>query len=354
MAHTWIELDLALLAANVRALRAALGPGVDALFVVKSNAYGHGLVPVARAAWQAGVTRFVVVHMDEVAALRAALPEARILLVGVAGADAVPELLAWRAEPVVVGVEQAEVLGRAAAAAGGVLAVHAKVDTGMGRIGLPWEQAGESVPRLARQPGLRVVGLCTHLAAAGDAGEVFTREQLRRYQAVEAACRAAGLTGLWRHVSNSSAVLRSAAWDFDAVRAGLLLYGYAPAAGARAVLTQPILQWKTRVVQVKRVPAGFPVSYDCTWTTPQATTLATLDVGYADGYSRRIGNRGWVLIRGRRCPVVGRVTMNMIVADAGSDAAVAEGDEVVLLGSQGTESITATHLAEWCGSLSTR
>jgi len=171
------------------------------------------------------------------------------------------------------------------------------------------------------------------------------------------ACEAARLTGLFRHASNSGAILSGADRDLDGVRPGILLYGYGPRVtirrqgpadtAAQTVETQPFLQWKTRIVQVKKVPAGFPVGYDSTYVTPRETGIATLDVGYADGYARLLGNRAEVIIRGRRCPVVGLVTMNLITVDLGPACEAGDGDEAVLLGRQGDASIWADEMARW-------
>ena len=343
--NAWIELDLDTLDRNVNALRAALGPETAIVFVIKANAYGHGLVPVARRAWSNGVRWFAVAHAADALPLRRLLPEARILLTSATPPTEADACVANRLHALVVDVAQAEAMSRLLGSAPQPLAVHVKVDTGMGRLGIPWDLAAEQVRRIAALPGLAVEGLCTHFASSDNADRTFLETQCARYRQVVEACERSGLRIPMRHASNSGGILNAPEMDLNAVRPGILLYGYGPAAARRAVPTQPFLQWKTRVLQVKRVPAGSPVSYDSTCVTGRPTCLATLDVGYADGYSRRLSNRGIVLLDGRRCRVAGRVTMNLIVVDAGADTQASPGDEAVLLGRRGDVSIWADELA---------
>lgn len=362
MRNAWIELNLDRLSRNIAALQASLSGRTRIVFVVKANAYGHGLLPVALHAWGCGVRWFAVAHMNEAVRLREHLPDAEIILLGrLAGEDAA-EAAARRFIAVLVSGDHARELAESVAGKGCILRCHAKIDTGMGRLGFGWDTAGAQVPEAGRLPLLCVEGLCTHFAASGARDRHFTMTQLERFEAVSEACRQAGMGALFRHVSNSSAILRDAAWHMDGVRPGLLLYGYAetsddegaaglfpcpPPAGV-SLSTAPILQWKTGVVQVKRVPAGFSVSYGCAYRTRNATVIATLDAGYSDGYPRLLSGKGIVVIRGRRCPVVGRVTMNMIMADAGPQGDVQAGDEAILLGGQGSASIWAPELASLC------
>jgi len=364
MKNTWIELDAAALARNIQRLREVLAPATTVIFVVKSNAYGHGLIPVARCAWACGIRWFAVAHVDEALPLRALLPEANILLLSPIAPAEVAAALAADLTPVLTDEQQALALAAAARARGQTLSCHAKIDTGMGRLGFFWEEALEALPRLAREPGLQLRGLCTHFSAAGGEADGFTDEQARRFQRVAQACAAAGISGLLRHASNSSALLCDSAWDLDGVRPGILLYGYAPPVQVRAapaagrapptprrVRVEPCLAWRTRIVQVKKVPAGFPVSYDRTYLTPRETHLAVLDVGYADGYSRQLSNRAEVVIGGRRRPVVGRVTMNLTVVDLGPAGDAAPGDTATLLGRDGAAAVWADEMAAWRGTI---
>jgi len=349
LTNTWVELDLDVLGANIDALQGALGPETEVIFVVKSNAYGHGMVPVARCAWEHGVQWYAVSHLAEALDLRRLLPDATILVVGVL--DAEEAASAVEADVVPILVDKTHVLSLAAARKTGPLRCHAKIDTGMGRLGFAWETAAEQICRLAVDPAFRLEGLCTHFASSTSPDRQFTDTQTERFDRVAAACRDAGLPRLFMHVSNSGGVLLDPARDMDGVRPGILLYGYASRAEKSRVSTRPFLQWKTRVLQVKKVPAGFPVSYDSTFVAERETRIATIDAGYADGYFRLLSNRGEVIIGGRRRPVAGRVTMNLVTVDVGTEGDVKAGDEVVLLGEQGEASVWADELADWADTI---
>lgn len=351
MKNTWIELDLNILRSNIGALKRVLRTGANIILVVKSEAYGHGLCEVVRSAWSAGVKMFAVAHVDEGTRLRGILPQAKIIIVGVVSPDDVPEILHENLIPLIVSEGHARSLAKKAAGQLRAVQCHAKIDTGMGRIGFPWESAADVVTRLSHTPGLKITGLCTHFASADNEENGFADIQAARFYQVWKSCRENGMPVMFRHISNSCGILRSTTWDMDGVRPGILIYGYGKTFEGRTVECRPFLHWKTRLLQVKAVPADFPVSYDSTFTTREPTRLGTIDVGYADGYSRRLSNKGVVLIRGRRCPIVGRVTMNLTVVDLGNGGGEEEGDEVVLIGSQGTASVWADEIARWCDTI---
>lgn len=348
MKSSWVQVDLRTLAENIRALRSVLRPKTEILFVVKANAYGHGLVPVAVHGARTDVRWFGVAYLYEAMQVRSVLPDVHILVLGGVEASDVPVLLERGITPVVVSEKHAAELGRAAKAQGKDLPVHLKLDTGMGRLGIWWEEAGAAMDRLGAQCGLEIRGLCTHFATVEPRKPAPARAQWDRFNMAAAAVEQRVGGRLFRHVSSSRAALFFRDWDLDAIRPGVVLYGYGAADPALRFHTKPILRWKSHVMQVKRVPAGFTVGYYSQFTTTASTTLATLSVGYADGYNRLLGNKGFVLIGGRRCPVVGRVSMNWITVDLGPDGAAQEGDEAVLIGEQGTESIWAGELAAAC------
>ena len=348
MSRTWIELDLNVLAENIRAVISAAA-GAEVIPVVKSDAYNHGLAPVTAEAWKCGIRSFVVGDINEGAILREHLPQSRILLVGAVEPKDVADVAGLKLIPIIFSEPEARAVSEAALRVGAVVECHIKVDTGMGRMGLPWERAAGILEEIARLRGLRITGLCTHFAS-GPADGDFASEQAGRFQEVTAQVEQRGLRGLFRHAANSSVFREVCAWNFDGVRPGILLYGYG-GAGRREIKTRPFLQWKSRLIQIKDVPAGFRVSYDSTFVTPHRTRLGTVDVGYADGFSRILSNRGFILAGGRRCPVAGRVTMNYIVADLGPNSPAREGDEVVLIGRQGGEAIWADEIAAWRGTI---
>lgn len=348
MKNAWTDLDCEILGENLRNLQQALRAPAALILVVKARAYGHGAPAVSRCAWDNGVRWFLVSQLEEAQEVRALLPEARILLLGAVGPEDVPVLARDGIIPVLFSFPRSRRIAAEAHRRGIVLPCHVKVDTGMGRFGLAWEEAAGQIAALQRAGGLRIEGVCSHFASADHRDQEFACTQYRRFRQVLAECAAQGIQFPFRHISNSAAFRRQEEWDFEGVRCGILAYGYGGRGARTRAKTRPFLQWKTTVVQVKRVPAGFPVSYGSTHVAARATALVTINAGYSDGYSRLIGNRGCVLIGGRRAPVVGRVTMNFTVADAGPDATVREGDEVVLLGRQGDESIWADEMARWC------
>lgn len=348
--NSWTELDLGKLAGNIARVKAAVSSSSEIIFVVKANAYGHGLKAVAECAWSSGLRWFAVAHFNEANALRAVLPEARILIVGAIDPATASGCAEGGFVPVLVSEEHGLAVSRQLG--GRVLECHAKVDTGMGRLGIAWQDAADVVARLRAEKNLNIAGICTHYASSDGDSRSFFDEQRRRFAGVLQGLCAKGIRPGFRHASNSGAVALEPDSDLDGVRPGIMIYGYGRSAGPRPVGVEPVLQWKTRVVQVKHVPAGFPVGYDSTFTTPSPTNLATVDVGYSDGYPRALSSRGTVLIGGRRCPVVGRVTMNLITVDAGADSSAGAGDEVVLIGRQGGEQIWADEIAGLCGTIS--
>ena len=349
---SWVEVDMNRLRGNAAAMQAALG-AAGMITVIKSDAYGHGLEAVAAALGRAGVARFAVAYVAEAAAVRAAAPQAELVLVlGVADPAEVPRMLRDRITPVVVSLDHGRALSAAAVAAGGRLGVHLKLDTGMGRLGFvcPAEiaQAAEAV----RLPGLDVQGVCTHFAMVEpEKKPTAARGQAEKFRQALPVIEAAAGRRLFRHMSSSRAALLLPECDQDAVRMGISLYGYGAAEAGRRFTTVPVLSWKARVMQVKTVPAGFAVGYYGSYRTPGPTDLATISCGYTDGYQRHLGNKGQVLIGGKRRPVVGRVSMNWISADLGPDSGVKAGDEVVLIGEQGAERIWADELAKHCGTI---
>lgn len=345
MRPSWVEVNLNTLAENIRQLRNALHPKTAILFVVKDRAYGHGLKEVVRTAANHGVTWFGVVYVDEVVTTREFAPDADILVLGVTTPDEVPLLLQHRATAIVTDVEHARALSNAATHARGVLPVHLKVDTGMGRLGVLWEDAPQVFEILEEMPGLRVTGLCTHFASVETRKPSLGATQMERFRKVEQALTQMAGRHLFRHVSSSRAILYQQDWDLDAVRPGILLYGYGSNEPHMRFRTRPVLEWKASVVQVKDVPAGFPIGYYSTYVTPAPTRIAVIGAGYADGYHRALSNKGFVLVGGRRCPVVGRVSMNWITVDLGPQGEARRGDEAVLIGQQGSAAIWADELA---------
>ncbi len=342
MNKSWVEVNLGQLKRNVCALQESISAQI--IFVVKADAYGHGLVPVARAAAEEGVKWFAVAYLSEALQLREALPDVEILVLGYVLPECTEQLLEKRITPIITDREHGLSLAAAARALGKTLSVHLKVDTGMGRFGVQWNEVEEAVKAFDEAGGLELAGACSHFA------KVDPKEP-------DGACLQAGKfnsalkmlpEGVFTHLSSSRSALYFPEWDFDAIRQGIVLYGYGAQDPEGRFRTRPILQWKARVAQVKAVPAGFAVGYYGTHITEYPTQIATLAVGYADGYNRVLSNRGDVLIGGRRCAVVGRVSMNWVTVDIGPDADVKSGDEAVQICEQGEDAIWANELSALC------
>lgn len=346
--NAWIELDCDILRRNLLEIKSAMGATAEVIQVIKANAYGHGMAMVAATAVECGVRWFLVSRLAEAVILRKLQPRANILLLGAVRASDLEDIRRHRITPVLLCGEQARELSAAASREGVRLSCHVKIDTGMGRLGFPWEGAAEQMACLQSEGGIEVDGICMHFASADESENGFAALQIERFHQVLEGCRARGMKPLFRHVANSAAYLAHPEMDFDGVRVGIASYGYGIRREGARVQTRPCLQWKTRVLQVKQVPAGFPVSYKCTYVTSGPTWLATLDVGYSDGFPRLMSNRGYVLLGGRRVKVVGRVTMNFTVVDIGPQGGINAGDEAVLIGAQGGESLWADELARWC------
>lgn len=349
---SWVEIHLDRLRANAAAIRRAVQPA-ELMAVIKSDAYGHGLPAVAKTLAQVGISQFAVAYVSEAQQVREAVPGARLILVlGVADPEEVPILLSQQITPVVVCREHAQKLSSAAQATGQPLRVHLKVDTGMGRLGFVCPAELPQAVEVCRMPGLLVEGICTHFAMVEPQKKpMAARNQVEKFRQALGVIEAVVGRRLFRHMSSSRAALLLPECDHDAVRVGIALYGYGAAEADGRFCTQPVLQWKSRVIQVKSVPAGFPVGYYSTYKTPAPTEVATVSCGYADGYQRHLGNKGQVLIGAKRRPVVGRVSMNWITVDVGPDSGVQTGDEVVLIGEQGGEKIWADELARHCNTI---
>jgi alanine racemase len=349
----WAEIDLGALAHNVGEAR-RLAPGAHVCAVVKANAYGHGAAEVARAALEAGAGWLAVARPGEGAALRAAgITEAPILVLGCTPPEETGAIFGHRLTPSVHHLEGARSLSEAAAARKKRLAVHVKVDTGMGRLGFPWD-GGAQILQAARLPGLVIEGIYTHLASADAADKAFARNQLERFARCCRELEREGLFIPFKHAANSAAVIDLPESHFDLVRPGIMLYGALPSeeVSKDRLRLRPVMSFKACVVQVKKVPAGFPVGYGSTYVTPRPTVIATVAAGYADGYSRLLSNRGEVLIRGRRARVVGRVSMDSITVDAGEFPDLQPGEEVLLFGRQGGAELPVEEVARKTGTIS--
>ena len=348
MRSSWLEINLAQLTGNASTILKALPDTVEPIFVVKSNAYNHGLKATVRAAAEAGAKRFAVAYLEEALELREALPSTEILVLGAIFAEEVELALAHQITPTCSSFEQAHALNDAAAKVGEILPVHLKIDTGMGRLGFLPEVLTAQLSELVAFENISIQGVCSHFSRMDSQNDPFAEQQSIRFKASVGQLESALGRRLFRHFSSSRAALLSDSFDFDAIRPGIALYGYGAADPAGRFYTAPALSWKTQVMAIKSVPAGTAVGYYGAHTTLRETKIAQLCCGYADGYNRALSNRGDVIVRGRRCPVIGRISMNWITIDVTDLPVVEVGDIATLIGQDGPERITAKELSELC------
>ena len=353
MRPAWADIDLGAVTHNVATLCEVAAPA-RVCAVVKAQGYGHGAVEVAKAALAGGADRLAVALASEGVELRQAGLHGAVIVLSQASPDELDDLVRHDLDATVYTAAGVQELAAAVAAHGPrrPIAVHLKVDTGMHRVGAqPPEAVGLARAVLAR-PELALASVFTHCAVADEPDDPFTAEQLRRYDAVLAELAAAGVEVPLRHAANTAAAIAHPHSRYDLVRCGIGIYGLAPApALAGRVRLRPALSLKARVSHVKRVAAGEALSYGRRWRIDTDTTVATVPLGYADGVTRRLGTTGGqVLIGGERLPIAGTVTMDQLLVDCG-DRSVQVGEEVVLLGRQGAEEITADEWAERLGTI---
>jgi alanine racemase len=342
---TWAEVDLGAVERNLRRIRAKMPAGVKIMFVVKGNAYGHDAALCALAAQRSRAADWLgVSSVEEGVALRDAGARLPILILGsLYPFESVLAAVAHDLTPIAASLESARRLVEVAQKLGRRVDCHVKVDTGMGRIGAGPEAALGVVRFLAGTKAVRVQGIYTHLADA-DGDSSFTAEQLKRFRRVLSALRREGLRPPLVHAANSAGALRHPGARFDLVRPGLAAYGLYPG-------FEPALTLKSKIIFLKTVAPGTPISYGRTWRAKRRARVATLPIGYADGYARAFSNRAFVLAGGRRCPVVGRVTMDQTMIDVTGVPAARVGEDAVLIGRQGRSEVGVPELARLAGTI---
>jgi alanine racemase len=364
--RAWAEIDLGAVRANARRLVSVAQPA-QLCAVVKANGYGHGAVEVARAALEGGATWLAVALVDEGLELRAADIDAPVLVLSEPSREAMPDVVTADLVPTLYTDEGVEAAAKAAArrlvsrsARSDSLAgpserpldVHVKVDTGMHRVGADPDVALDVARAVVDRSELRLAGVWTHLAVADEPDNPFTEEQLDRFDRVRAALEAGGIDCGTVHAANSAGAIAHPRARHDLVRCGIALYGVAPSGELDgSIELSPVMSVKARVSMVRHVPAGDGISYGLRYRFERPSTVATVPLGYADGVPRALSaGGGEVLIGGRRRPIAGTVTMDQLMVDCGPDS-VARGDEVVLIGAQGTERITADEWAQRVGTI---
>ena len=347
--NTWVKIDLSAIEANIDAVAAKAN--VPVMAVIKADAYGHGAVPIARLL-EKKCAFFGVSSMLEAMELRSAGIRLPILILGATPDDAYPLAVREDIRPAIFTWESACALSRAAAAQGKTARLHFAVDTGMSRIGLQvTEEAADLCARIAALPGLVCEGLFSHFATADETDLTRARAQAARFADFDAMLKARGLEIPIRHLNNSAGVMNFSE-HYDMVRSGIVTYGLYPSSEVDPgdLPLRPALSWYSRVTHVKTLPAGREISYGGTFVTTRDTRVATVAVGYADGYRRSLSGRFYVLIRGRKAPILGRVCMDQLMVDVTDIPDAAAGDTVTLAGRDGKERITIEELAAAAGS----
>lgn len=384
MRPAWVEVDIGAIRENVAAVKTFVGSAVDVLAVVKADAYGHGLVPAARAALEGGAAMLGVAIPEEVGQLRKAGITTPTLIIGCGFPEQSETVIKLGASAVVSYLDAARALADAARAQGTHARLHVKVNTGMGRVGVRWNEAVDTICRVAALPGVELEGIMTHFATADYEDHTSAETQLARFIDVIDRARARGIHARFYHCANSAAITFLPHAHFNLVRPGLILYGLPPVPMASDIPPEtgypaihpptkrldyargrtedtrdryvpiplrPALSLKARVVQVNQLPAGDAVGYGLTYRTKRDSVFALLPLGYADGLSRALSNRGWALIHGARAPVAGRVSMDQILLDVTDIPEIGIGDTAVLIGHQGDARISAWEVGLAMGSI---
>ena len=360
---TVAQIDLNAFKHNLGRIRSLLEPEVKIMAVVKADAYGHGALPCARAALDAGADWLGVAILSEGVELRDNGIDAPILVMGSIFPHEAKDLIHYDLSTSVSDDSLAKELARQAEQQGKTAGVHLKINTGMGRLGMLPDKLLSFVEQVQVLKSLRVEGIFTHLSSADEADPEYTLGQLSRLSEAIDSLKAKGIALPIVHTANSSGILNFTDSHRDMVRPGISLYGALPSPDVRPIVAAlqgcdpdpfflPVMQWKTKILQIGKLPKGTPLSYNRKFTTERESLIATLPVGYGDGLNRRLSNNMDVLVRGQRAPQVGTICMDLTLIDVTEVPDVQLGDEVVLFGQQGTEIITVDEMAERCGTIS--
>jgi len=350
---TFCCIDLEALRSNFRRIKEKVGPQVKVLSMVKANAYGHGAIAVAQTLADEGTDAFGVATLEEAVELRQATIRQPIVVLAGTYVEQSDQFLEHGLTPVIHELETLRSLEAAIQRQSATLAIHLEVDTGMGRTGFLAAGLDLWLAELRKLKALRIEGVFSHFSDAESANEAYSENQVRNFLSVITSLRNAGVTPSLVHMAKSAAVLTVPDSYYDMVRPGLALYGIYPSPQlSQEIALRPVLSWKTRILQLKRVPEGTSLGYGRIFVTRRESLIGTLPVGYADGYQRSLSNRAVVLVRGRRAPVAGRISMDLTTIDVTDIDGVQQGDEVILLGRQGDVTISADEMASWANTIS--
>ena len=349
MSNAWAEIDLVSLQHNIAFIRRCVGENVSIMAIVKADAYGHGATEVVRSLLENNISWFGVANVSEGKRVRALSADCNILILGQLFTEHRADIVSARLTPIVCDIDMARALDDEAKASGIIIPIHVKIDTGMGRVGVWHEDVSEFMRDIKELTHLRAEGFLSHFPCSDEDIE-YSLSQIAVFKAVTSADRRPNETLL--HMANSAAILTIPESYFDMVRPGIIMYGLYPSTEFKKKYDiQPVLSLKSKVSFIKKTGPGRTISYGKTHVVENATTIATIPLGYGDGYNRLLSNKGRVLIRGEYAPLVGRVTMDQIMVDVGHIPEVRVGDEVVLIGRQGDNEITVEEIARITGTI---
>lgn len=354
MTRAWAEINLDAIAHNIQEIRRVTRPEAKILAVIKADAYGHGYKEVARTLLENGADAFGVATIDEAIQLRRQSIQVPILILGHTPPSRAYDLVKYDITPTVFDGALPQKLSSIAGALGRTADIHIKLDTGMSRIGFSCDVAGlEAVLAVSRLPHVRVQGLFTHFATADEADKGYTREQFARFMDFDRRLRERGLAIPVRHTCNSAGVIDLPDMHLEMVRPGIILYGHYPSAEVERdkLDLRPAMELKAVVTHIHNVGGGTRVSYGGTYQTPGPATIATIPIGYADGYPRNLSNRARVMVRGEYAPVIGKICMDQCMIDVTHVNTVTVGDEVILFGKRGDKQIAVDELADMLGTI---
>ena len=352
LGRVWLEIDLDAVTHNIKTIRRIAGKNSEIMAVVKANAYGHDAIEISRVALESGATWLGVGALEEGIILRKAGIEAPILVLGLTPEDQIDPLLFYDLVPTICDLQTVKALSQAAVKYKKNARIHIKIDTGMRRLGIKSEGALDFIKRVKKMNNIEIEGLYTHFAAADEEDKSYTKLQFAQYKRVVNELEKEDIHVPLKHMANSAAILDLPYTYLDIVRPGITIYGLFPLPLAkRTIKLKPVAKFKTKIIFIKKVDGGESIGYGRAYTTTKETTVATLPVGYADGYPRLLSDRGEVLVRGRRAPIIGRICMDLCMIDVTNIPGVQVGEEVVLWGRQEGKNISVEEIAEKTGTI---
>jgi len=351
----WVEVNLAHLDYNIKSILQKVGPSVEVMGIIKADGYGHGAIPVAEVLRQNGVKSFGVATLHEAIALRTAGATETVVLLGLTPSEYADTLVAYDLTPVVMSFENAKAISDAAKTTGKTIEGYVAIDTGMGRIGYLADDfsALEDIKKISTLSNFQMKGVFSHFATADAADKSFAHLQEAKYQAFTSAMEKAGIKVPSKTLANSAAIMELSSTHLDTVRPGIILYGCYPSSEVdpTALDIKPVMSVKANISRLVRVPVGFSVGYGRKFIAQRESMIATLPLGYADGFPRPYSAVGWVLVGGHVAPLAGNICMDQCMVDVTDVPGVKEGDEVVLMGTDGTHTILADDIAKATGTI---